>query len=582
MTDHSTRAWPPVLVFGDDTRSFLATVRSLGRRGVRVHVAPFSLQSPALRSRHVAKVHHIPYHLGDGAEWLAAVQQVVHAEGIGVIVACEERSMLPLMRHRDALPGCQFALPSDAAFDAFFDKLKTHALAQQVGVTSPDAVAVEPGSQARQIGQQLGFPVVCKARRSYDWPQLYGRTKVSLAHDEEALGRWLTQCGDARGQYLAEAYFDGFGLGVSVLCDQGRVVQAFEHHRVNELEGSSYYRVSSPVHPERLAAVARMVEAVAYTGLAMFEFKHQPATGRWALLEVNARPWGSMPLPVALGVDFPWGAYLLALGQPAPPAVTYAEGVLGRHLMGDLHQLRMRLAGLPRWQGLGHGLRWVAGLARALTPREHWDTLVADDPRPGLAELAELRRAGWQRLLRLVGRANHSANPQGRALLDSLGRAKAGAAPPRILFLCLGNICRSPYAELRARALAQAAKRPVIFGSAGTLPREPRPSPAAAQAAAARRGLALDAHRSQHASPSTLAGWDAIVSFDGDIVNALLARRPELQGKLVHIDAYGAAGDIADPYGCDAATFDRTYEAIDRALNAWPLLQPNPQGPDAR
>lgn len=579
MTDHTPRAWPPVLVFGDDTRSFLATVRSLGRHGVRVHVAPFSLQSPALRSRHVFKVHRIPYHLGDGAEWLAAVQQVVQSEGIGVIVACEERSMLPLMRHREALHGCQFSLPNDAAFDAFFDKLKTHTLAQQVGMPSPDAVTVEPGSRAQQIGQQLGFPVVCKARRSYDWQQLYGRTKVSLAKDEEALGRWLAHCGDARGQFLAEAYFEGFGLGVSVLCQQGKVVQAFEHHRVNELEGSSYYRVSRPVHPERLSAVSRMVEAVAYTGLAMFEFKHQPATGRWALLEVNARPWGSMPLPLALSVDFPWGAYLLALGQPAPPAVAYAEGVFGRHLMGDLHQLRMRLAELPRWQGLWEGVRWVAGLARVLTPREHWDTLVANDPGPGLAELAELRRAGWQRVLRLAGWQRRTAVPQGRMLLDRLGEGQNRASPPRILFLCLGNICRSPYAELRARALAQAAERDLVFGSAGTLPREPRSSPVAAQEAAARRGLALNAHRSQHASPATLDGWDAIVSFDADTVDALLSRHPELQNRLVHIDAYGAATDIADPFGCDAATFDRTYEAIDRALQAWPLLQATPIRP---
>lgn len=582
MSHPSAQALPPVLVFGDDTRSFLATVRSLGRRGVRVHVAPYSLQSPALRSRHIFKVHRIPFYLGDGAEWLAAVQQVLQAEGIGMVMACEERSLLPLMRHRAALPGCRVALPGDAAFEAFFDKLNTHLLAQKVHVPSPTAVAVEPGSQAHQIGQQLGFPVVCKARRSYDWPHLYGRSKVSMAQNEEALSQWLARCGDARGQFLAEAYFDGFGLGVSVLSDRGQVIQAFEHHRVNELEGSSYYRVSRPVHPERLAAVARMVAAVDYTGLAMFEFKHQPASGQWALLEVNARPWGSMPLPLALGVDFPWGAYLLAAGLPAPAPVGYAAGVYGRHLMGDLHQLRMRLASMSLVPGVWRAACWLAGLARVLTPREHWDTLIASDPGPGLAELSELRRVGWQRLLRALGWRNHSVNTPGRALLDALGSARVGDAPPRILFLCLGNICRSPYAALRAKALAQAAGRALIVGSAGTLPREPRPSPETAQAAAARRGLALDTHRSQHASPATLAGWDAIVSFDSDIENSLLSRHPELRSKLVHIDAYGAANDIADPYGRDAATFDGTYEAIDRALSAWPLLQPSPFAPDTR
>ena len=45
-----------VLVLGDDTRSFLATVRSLGRQGVAVHVAPANFRSPALLSRYIAAV----------------------------------------------------------------------------------------------------------------------------------------------------------------------------------------------------------------------------------------------------------------------------------------------------------------------------------------------------------------------------------------------------------------------------------------------------------------------------------------------------------------------------------------------
>ena len=47
-----------------------------------------------------------------------------------------------------------------------------------------------------------------------------------------------------------------------------------------------------------------------YTGVAMFEFKRNDSGG-WILLEVNARPWGSMPLPLSLGVDFPYRWYRL-------------------------------------------------------------------------------------------------------------------------------------------------------------------------------------------------------------------------------------------------------------------------------
>ena len=51
----------------------------------------------------------------------------------------------------------------------------------------------------------------------------------------------------------------------------------------------------------------------------MFEFRVDNGSGAWALLEVNARPWGSLPLPVALGADFPYRWYrLLVEGDRNP------------------------------------------------------------------------------------------------------------------------------------------------------------------------------------------------------------------------------------------------------------------------
>src|SRR3982074_3082254 len=79
-----------VLVFGDDTRSFLAIVRSLGRRGVLVHAAPSNFRSPALRSRYVAAIHDVPPWMGDGAEWLTAIAQLLCAERYDLVIPCNE------------------------------------------------------------------------------------------------------------------------------------------------------------------------------------------------------------------------------------------------------------------------------------------------------------------------------------------------------------------------------------------------------------------------------------------------------------------------------------------------------------
>lgn len=567
-------AQPAVLLFGDDTRSFLASVRSLGRQGIEVHAAPYSLRSPALRSRYIHKIHRVPYYLTDGADWLQAVTRIIADEGIGIIIACEERSMLPLMRHRAALGNCILALPEEPAFTAFFDKLETRRLAERAGVPAPRALAVSRQTSRASIEAEMAYPVVCKSRRSYDWPNLYARTKVLIARSPAELDHWLAHCPDQPGQAMVEGFCTGFGLGVSVLCDRGAVVQAFEHHRVSEMEGSSYYRVSRPVDPARLQAVQAMTADVHYTGLAMFEFKHDPANGLWALLEVNARPWGSLPLPVALGVDFPHALYQLQVHGQAPAARDYVPGICARNLVADFQQLRMRLSLVANpLRATVDGLGWLLQLPRVLVGKEHWDSMTRDDPRPGLAELSELAQVVLTRLgarLRQVGLL-----PQRRrsAPID-LSAAHRGR-PARVLFLCLGNICRSPYAEHRARLLAQHSGAALEFWSAGTLPRDPRNSPETAVAAAARRGIDLSAHRSQHAGETIVAACDVIVYFDRAIQQAFLDRYPEYAAKLVHLGDLGSTAsalEIDDPYGRSDESFDATYMAIDRLLQDWPVL----------
>src|SRR5690348_17383255 len=122
------------LVIGDDTRSFLATVRSLGRGGIEVHAAPFNLRAPALRSRYLSKTHWLPYYYGDGSDWLNALEALLDRERFAIIVPCDERSLLPLHHHRERLAArTRLAIPDPYSLEIFFDKHKTRELARLLG-----------------------------------------------------------------------------------------------------------------------------------------------------------------------------------------------------------------------------------------------------------------------------------------------------------------------------------------------------------------------------------------------------------------------------------------------------------------
>ena len=549
-----------VLVLGDDTRGFLATVRSLGRRGVAVHAAPTNFRAPALASRYIVAVHTLPPWMGDGAEWLATIETLL-LHRFDLVIPCNETALLPLQHHRERLGAlARLAIPDDAVIATLFDKHATRALAGGLGIPVAPGRLPRPQDNAQAVLDELGAPVVVKPRRSYELGQLDRRGRVQVVHDAALLTQLLP--GLTSTNHLLEGFFPGQGLGVSLLASRGRVLQAFEHHRVHEDSSGSYYRVSAALSPPLLDACTAIVDALDYTGIGMFEFRRNAESGAWVLLEVNARPWGSLPLPVGLGVDFPWRWYRLLTAGEETAAVAYREGVFGRNLLPDLH------ATLAEARSLGPGSaaaamlgRRILEIGRVLTGREIHDVLVRDDPRPAVAELCEAlaEMLPWLRA-RLPGAATF-ARLVARARLRAALR-RAGGAPPHLVFVCQGNICRSPFAA----AALQRQLPGLAIGSAGTIPRPGRPTPEFGVAAAQHFGIDLSAHRSAWLSAATAAAATALLVFDGENQRAVQNWHPELRDRVIRLGDLLGGGDIADPIDGDAATFNRTYARIEAAV----------------
>ena len=116
----------------------------------------------------------------------------------------------------------------------------------------------------------------------------------------------------------------------------------------------------SPVIAEYLdglgAAVRKLVAAVGWHGVAMFEFKLDDE-GRYCLMEVNGRFWGSLQLAIDAGVDFPRLLWAMSQGRTSGPhELGYRVGLRERWWLGDLDHLYLRLrhdSGLrARWQAL--------------------------------------------------------------------------------------------------------------------------------------------------------------------------------------------------------------------------------------
>lgn len=149
------------------------------------------------------------------------------------------------------------------------------------------------------------------------------------------------------------------------------------------------------------------------------------------------------------------------------------------------------------------------------------------------------------------------------------------AAPPRsILFICSGNICRSPLAHAyAAKVLAEMGRDDVTVTSAGTLGIVGEPAHPLAQEIGAEFGLDLTTHRSRPLTPFLLRAADLILGMTADHREAILGFHPEMAPKCRLLGSYrpGAAGThreaIGDPLGLDDAHFRATFAEIREAID---------------
>lgn len=115
-----------------------------------------------------------------------------------------------------------------------------------------------------------------------------------------------------------EEFVEGDGYGCSVLYWQGREIASFTHKRLREkiiTGGTSTFREASN-HKGIAEATKKIFDKVKWNGLAMCEFKVCPKSGRFWFIEVNPRMWGSIPLAIESGVEFPYLAWLCANNGP--------------------------------------------------------------------------------------------------------------------------------------------------------------------------------------------------------------------------------------------------------------------------
>ena len=140
----------------------------------------------------------------------------------------------------------------------------------------------------------------------------------------------------------------------------------------------------------------------------------------------------------------------------------------------------------------------------------------------------------------------------------------------RVLFVCTGNICRSPLAEALLRRLGEARALAIEVGSAGTGAWDGAPASEGAYLVGLEQGLDLSGHKARLLSRDLVEQADLILTM----ARHHRARVDELGGggRAFVLGEYAgralADAEVSDPFGGDLDVYRDTYAELEKLITA--------------
>jgi len=284
-----------------------------------------------------------------------------------VVFPTRDLDVLFLDRYRlDLEPYYRLALPPTEVLERVLDKYALAQVAQGAGVPVPRSCVVNSEKDLARVADEVGFPCVGKPVSSVHWRQGGGWEKVGgrkafLAQDAEELRAEFQRVSAAHPSLLIQEWIPGSTRQIVVmggyLDENAEPLGYFTARKVVQSpdDFGTGCIVQTEEIPEIVPLTRRLWRALGYQGMSEVEYKQDPRTGEFKLIEINTRHWDQHTLGAACGVNLSWIAYQHVSGSKTEPvrpqirrAKWIAEDALFFYALRGIYHRRVRLGALRR------------------------------------------------------------------------------------------------------------------------------------------------------------------------------------------------------------------------------------------
>lgn len=396
-----SRAGARILVPDYPGGQVIAGVRALAAAGDRVELAwPRGRLDGLAMSRALAAWHAVPSAISDPAGYIDGVRALVAGGDYDVLLPFGLDACHAVSKYAERLaPHVGFAAPAYDHFALANDKLATARHCAGIGVAVPQVFSDVAEVDLDAVCKAARFPVVVKARSGSGVTEA-----LRYAADAEALRRVYGAMVERAGRGavrdfsapLIQEFVPGHIHDACTVSWRGEVITVLTQVRqvMSPIDGGVGAINRTTDSPPLRALARRVLESLDWHGPAQVEFKYDPRDRAYKLIEINPKLWGTLPLSIAAGVDFPGIIRDLVLGRPVRRDVAYRVGLRFGFLFPQSTQAVAQLGRRFGWDRV-----WRARHAL-------WPDVVDFDPRDPLPDLRRAAGAVWRQWRRGTDEAN--------------------------------------------------------------------------------------------------------------------------------------------------------------------------------
>jgi D-aspartate ligase len=381
---------PAAVLHGD-----LNMLRCFAGTGVRTVVLASDPDAPSFFSRHCGQRRLVADPVAEPEAALGELRELGKLiPGKPVLYYGDDALLLLVSRHREELrEHFRFLLPEASLVEALVDKKRFAELARELDLPVPRTIASSEHRSAAEIAAAIPPPVILKPFCHLGWrtsPAVVGLgvgpVKGLLAADAAALERMLARIESFSADYVVQEYIPGGEAQVysfhAYLDAERRSLGHYVGRKIRTYPRSAGVSTYLELvdEPELAQVGFQVLARLGITGVVKLDFKRDPRTGRFYLLEVNPRFSLWNYLGAASGVNLPLLAYRDLAGLPAVPAPRAKIGVRWLSLADDARTFVRSFA--PA------GELSLAGWLASLRGPKVYDVFAWDDVTPFVMNLA--------------------------------------------------------------------------------------------------------------------------------------------------------------------------------------------------